>query len=59
MIERLGGQVMRKEQQLFASQCGTSSVFEWVTVPQHLLSVLLGVVTSTCGFEHLPRGECN
>ena len=50
---------MRKEQQLFASQCGTSSVFEWVTVPQHLLSVLLGVVTSTCGFEHLPRGECN
>ena len=50
---------MRKEQQLFASRCGTSSVFEWVTVPQHLLSVLLGVVTSTCGFVHLPRGEYN
>ena len=48
---------MRKEQQLFASRCGTSSVCEWVTVPQHLLSALLGVVTSTCGFVRLPRGE--
>ena len=57
--EGLGGQGMRKEQQLFASRCGTSSVFEWVTVPQHLLSALLGVVTSTCGFVHLPRGEYN
>ena len=55
----LGGQGMRKEQQLFASRCGTSSIFEWVTVPQHLLSALLGVVTGMCHFKHLPHGECN
>ena len=48
---------MGGEQQLFASRCGTGSVFEWVAVP-HRASAISAVGYG--GHQHMwPSGTCH